>query len=94
MKFKNHKICYDIISSGEGKKLRRFCTSYHICSLQIETSPVKIHRVEKESFRFHVKVTVELVFGTKLFVYEIDNFDSYQIFVIFGSHFVMLIFFN
>jgi len=75
MKFKNHKICYDIISRGEGKKLRRFCTSYHICSLQIETSPVKIHRVEKESFRFHVKVTVELVFGTKLFVYEIDNFD-------------------
>ena len=58
-----------------GKILGTFCKNFYVHLLQIETSPEKIHRVEKESFRFHVKVTVKLVFGTKLFVYEIDNFD-------------------
>ena len=47
------------------KKLRMFCTSCHICSLQVEASPEKIYRVENETFKFRVEV----------FVYVIDNLD-------------------
>ena len=71
MKSKNHKICHDIIIScteSMVKKLRRFRTSYHVRSLQIEASPQKIHIVENELFRFQVKVTGELGFNFKTFV--------------------------
>ena len=65
----NCHICRDItISCGDyGKKLGRFCKIWHVCWLQIEVSPKKIHRIENDSLRFRVKVMIKLGFDFKTF---------------------------
>jgi len=57
----------DILHECRGKKLRRFCTIYHVWCLQTEVSQMKNRSVEKDSVRFGVKVTVELGFDFKTF---------------------------
>ena len=67
--------CDDIIRGGCGKKLRRFRTICHVRCLQTEVSHKKNGNIEKDSVRFGVKVTIELGFTSKLFVYAIENID-------------------
>jgi len=65
-KSENYEICHDIIRGGSGKKLRRFCTSCHVCCLQNKAS-LKNHRVKKNSLRSRVKATIGLGFDFKTF---------------------------
>ena len=47
------------------EKIRKVLQKWHIRYLQIEASPKKIHRVEKDLLRFVVKLTTELGFDLK-----------------------------
>ena len=47
--------------------VEKFCKSFYIHFLQIETSPEKICKVEKESFTFGQNVTNEVAVDFKTF---------------------------
>ena len=51
----------------DGKILGTFCKSLDVRLLQIETSPEKFRRVEKESIKFGQSVTNELAVDFKTF---------------------------
>ena len=68
----------DIICGGGGKKLRRFHTICHVRCLQTEVSQMENRRVEKDSVRFEVKVTVELGFDFKTFCKATENKDYFM----------------
>ena len=51
----------------DGKILGTFCKSLDVRLLQIETSPEKFRRVEKESIKFGQNVTNELAVDFKIF---------------------------
>ena len=60
------------------KKLRRFCTIYHVRFLHNQASPKNNSRVEKDLVKFEVKVIVEFGFDFKIFLYmAIDNIDCF-----------------
>jgi hypothetical protein len=64
MKFENYEIrLYLMIScEGRGKNLNEFWTCCYVWCLQIETYPVKFHRVKKYMVMFGVKMAVDLEF--------------------------------
>ena len=51
----------------DAKILGTFCNSFDVRLLQIETSPEKFRRVEKESIKFGQNVTNELAVDFKSF---------------------------
>ena len=51
----------------DGKILGTFCNSFAVCLLEIETSPEKFRRVEKESIKLEHNVTNELAVDFKSF---------------------------
>ena len=51
----------------DGKNFGTFCNSFDVRLLEIETSPEKFRRVEKESIKFGQNVTNELVVDIKTF---------------------------
>ena len=51
----------------DGKILGTFCKSLDVRLLQIETSPEKFRRVEKESIKLEHNVTKELAVDFKIF---------------------------
>ena len=52
----------------DGKNFGTFCNSFDVRLLEIETSPEKFRRVEKESIKFGQNVTNELVVDIKTFL--------------------------
>ena len=60
----------NIIGGDCGKKLRRFRIICHVRRLQTEASPKKNQGVEKDLVKFGVKVTIELRFDFKSFLYR------------------------
>ena len=52
----------------DGKILGTFCNSFDVRLLEIETSPEKFRRVEKESIKFGQNVTNELAVDIKTFL--------------------------
>ena len=58
---------HDIIHGGCDKKLSRFLKSCHVRCLQNEAFSKKFHRVENDSLRFWVPVTVKQGFHFKIF---------------------------
>ena len=51
----------------DGKNLGTFCNSFDVRLLEIETSPEKFRRVEKESIKLEHNVTNELAVDFKIF---------------------------
>ena len=51
----------------DGKILGTFCNSFDVRLLEIETSPEKFRRVEKESIKFGQNITNELAVDFKTF---------------------------
>ena len=51
----------------DGKILGTFCNSFDVRLLEIETSPKKFRRVEKESIKLEHNVTYELAVDFKSF---------------------------
>ena len=51
----------------DGKILGTFCNSFDVRLLEIETSPEKFRRVEKESIKLEHNVTYELAVDFKSF---------------------------
>ena len=51
----------------DGKNLGTFCNSFDVRLLQIETSPEKFRRLEKESIKFGQNITNELAVDFKTF---------------------------
>ena len=52
----------------DGKNLGTFCNSFDVRLLEIETSPEKFRRVEKESIKLEHNVTNELAVDFKSFL--------------------------
>ena len=85
---------HDIIRGGHGKNLRRFRTTCHVRCLQTEVSQKKNRSVENDSVGFGVKVTVDLGFDFKTFLYrqQRTKIDSCEILIIFLIRLIILIY--
>jgi hypothetical protein len=60
-------ISRDIIYVDYGKELSEFRIFIHVQWLQMEISPKKFHRIEKDMVRFVVKMTIKFEFDFKSF---------------------------
>ena len=69
MKPENYEICQYLIISYVEAVVKNWVgfVIFHIQCLQMETSPEKIRRFEKDAVRFGVKVTVEFEFDFESF---------------------------
>ena len=72
-------ISHDIICGDYGKNLSGFRNFFHVRCLQMETSANKNQRVEKDTVRFGVKVTIEFGFDFEFFSLANRQFKLFHV---------------